>query len=251
MHSYVYLTFLFSNLHLFDLLCPELCSTNKSVRGTHNFLPGQWPLGRFMPAGVVRFKQVSALRAQFPAGVVDAREVMPAGIVQFKQVSALRAQFPAGAVAVREGDGHSEGLLLAELCSSSKSVRCAHNFLPGQWLPGRLIPAGIVQFKQVSALRAQFPAGTVAAREVNTCRNCAVQASQCAARTIPAGAVAAREVYYSRNCAVQASQCAVRTISGRDSSRPGGYAFRNCAVQASQCAARTISSRGSSCPGQQ
>ena len=50
----------------------------------------------------MQFKQVSALRAQFPAGTVAAQEVMPAGIVQFKQVSALRAQFPAGAVAARD-----------------------------------------------------------------------------------------------------------------------------------------------------
>ena len=146
--------------HSEGLLLAELCSSSKSVRCAHNFLPGQWLPGRLIPAGIVQYKQVSALRAQFqpgqwllgrsitrgivqykqvsalcaqfPAGTVAAREVMPSGIVQFKQVSALRAQFPAGAVAVREGDGHSEGLLLAELCSSSKSVRCAHNFQPGQ-----------------------------------------------------------------------------------------------------------------------
>ena len=84
------------------LCLPELCSSSKSVRCAHNFQPGQWPPGRIMPSRVVQFKQVSALRAQFPSGAVATREVIPSGIVQFKQVSALRAQFPAGTVATRE-----------------------------------------------------------------------------------------------------------------------------------------------------
>ena len=80
---------------------------------------------------IVQIQQVSALRAQFSAGAVAAREVFAARIVQIQQVSALRAQFSAGAVTARE-----------------------------------IFVAWIVLIQQVSALRAQFPAGAVTAREV-------------------------------------------------------------------------------------
>ena len=83
---------------------------------------GDRPGGLHRPDCAVQ--QVSALRAQFPAGAVTDREAFTVRIVLIKQVSALRAQLPAGAVTARE-----------------------------------VFTVRIVLIKQVNALCAQLPAG--------------------------------------------------------------------------------------------